>query len=307
RRSYIRRKRRENLEALAIKRRFDDVRNMLGVVVLHGDSGIPVYSRMIKEGFDDSLISAFITAISQFRAEFVVDQKSWIVTPISDIIHAVRTQNLVCAFITTGSPTKTQEERMMAFARAVGFVFDTEYEEAPILSIDEVDEGRFDELFNEMLDMNLHRRHKIIDTKGLPSGPKCLRKEISELKASDGFELEEMADRMAVCGLEEARVYKMILDAISNDQIVPVEGELEPEAKSSPDAIDESEIIPIVEADTLDEEIEVTKPEEVTPPSDDSSDTDSFLDDVESLLKSEKEDKNGDDDEVDNPERLDLS
>ncbi|MHA1906568.1 MAG: hypothetical protein ACW98Y_04685, partial [Candidatus Thorarchaeota archaeon] len=308
RRSYIRRKRRENLEALAVKRRFDDVRNMLGVVVLHGDSGIPVYSRMIKGGFDDSLISAFITAISQFRAEFVIDQKQWIVTPISDIIHAVRTQNLVCAFITTGSPTKTQEERMMAFARAVGFVFDTEYEDAPVLSIDETDEERFDELFNEMLDMNLHRRHKIVDTKGLPSGPKCLKKEISDLRASESFELEEMAERMASCGLEEARVYKVIMDAITNSQVIPVEGLIEPDSEPSPDAIDESELIPLVKADTVEEVEEVsTPPEDDTSSSEEESDPESFIDDVETLLVAKKEDKDDDDSDIDNPERLDLS
>ncbi|MFW9954352.1 MAG: hypothetical protein ACFFD3_07350, partial [Candidatus Thorarchaeota archaeon] len=235
RKSYIRKKRKENIEALAIKRRFDDVRNMLGVVVLHRVSGIPVYSRMIRGGFDDSLISAFITAISQFRREFDVDQKEWVITPISDIIMAVRTQNLVCAFITLGSPTPTQEERMIQFARAVGFVFDSDFEDAPILTIDELSEKRFDDLFNEMLDMHLHRRHKIVSTGKIPKGPRCLSKAIDELKKIGAFNLEEMANRMATCGIEEARVYKIIMDAIEHKDLIPVDDiDSIPDDKSSP-------------------------------------------------------------------------
>ncbi|MDF1538573.1 MAG: hypothetical protein P1Q69_06690 [Candidatus Thorarchaeota archaeon] len=223
RRSYRRRKRKENIQALAVKRRFDDVRNMLGVVVLHKDSGIPVYSRMLKGGFDDSLISAFITAISQFRQEFDVSQKEWEITPISDIIMAVRTQNLVCAFITSGNPTKTQEERMIRFAKAVGLMFDSDFAEAPVLSIDEESETRFDDLFDEMLDMHLHRRHMIVDSKHLPKGPKCLNRTISDLEATKGFELEDMAEKIAACGLEEARVYKIIMDAIDRKDLVQIE------------------------------------------------------------------------------------
>ncbi|MFW9851090.1 MAG: hypothetical protein ACFFF4_18340, partial [Candidatus Thorarchaeota archaeon] len=307
RRSYTRRKRKENLEALSIKRRFDDVRNMLGVIVLHKDSGIPVYSRMIKGGLDDSLISAFITAISQFRAEFVIDEKLWEVTPISDIIMAVRTQNLVCAFITTGSPTKTQEDRMIQFARAVGYVFDSEFDEAPILSISETDEGRFDQLFNEMLDMNLHRPHKIIDTKGLPRGPKCLKAAINELQNSDGFALEEMADRMAACGLEEARVYKIIMDAIENSRVIPIEGYTDPDSTPSSDAIDESSIFPVVDADSFRKSSEEATPDHIDTEDKASKDAEKFIDDVESLLVAEKEDTSDEDSDVDNPERLDLS
>ena len=198
RRTLRKRERKQNLEALAIKRRFDDVKNMVGVVVLHKDSGIPVYSRMLRAGFDDSLISAFITAISQFRSEFDVTEREWQVTPISDIIMAVKTQNLICAFITMGTPTATQEERMIQFAKSVGFVFDSNFEEAPILTIDDKTEDRFDELFDELLDINLHQMHKIVDIKGLPKGPKCLNQTINEFRSLEGFQLDDMADRMAI-------------------------------------------------------------------------------------------------------------
>ena len=253
RRFYNQRKRRENIEALAIKRRFDDVRNMLGVVVLHSKSGLPIYSRMVKGGFDESMLSAFITAISSFRSEFDASPKEWEISPISDIIMAVRTQNLICAFITMGSPTKTQEERIIQFAKAVGSLFDIDFEVAPTLTIDDMDESRFDELFDEMLDMHLYRKHMIVDTKGFPRGPKCLNTAISELQEAESFELEEMAKKMAACGLEEAKVYKIIMDAITNLQIVPIMGMDIPVSTHSSDAVEESETIPIDESDTIED------------------------------------------------------
>jgi hypothetical protein len=70
-----RRRKAEYIDALVVKRRFDDVRNLLGVIVLHKSSGIPIYSKLLKEGFDDSMLSGFIAAITQFRSEFEVDQK----------------------------------------------------------------------------------------------------------------------------------------------------------------------------------------------------------------------------------------
>ncbi|MFW9931065.1 MAG: hypothetical protein ACFFDR_00200 [Candidatus Thorarchaeota archaeon] len=284
RRYLNRRERRQNLEALAVKRRFDDVKNMVGVVVLHRESGIPVYSRMLRAGFDDSLISAFITAISQFRSEFDVTEKEWQITPISDIIMAVKTQNLVCAFITMGTPTPTQQERMIQFAKSVGFVFDSNFEEAPILTIDDVTEDRFDELFDELLDMNLHQKHKIIDIKGLPKGPKCLNQTISEFKSLDGFELDAMADRMAACGIEEARAYKLILDAIRNKQMIPIEDDETSEPKSD------------ITAEIIAHSIEDMDDE---PGSMDSelSEEDRFIDDVEAILKAEEDDKSEEDTE----------
>ena len=279
RRHLLKKQRKTNLEALAVKKRFDDVRNIVGVIVLHRVSGIPIFSRMLREGFDDSLISAFITAISQFRSEFDVDQKEWVITPISDIIMAVRTQNLVCAFITMGPPTSTQQERMIQFAKSVGFVFDSNFEEAPVLTIDAATEDRFDELFDELLDMNLHQKHRIADTKGLPKRPKCLNRTIAELRTSEGFELDDMADRMAACGIEEARAYKIILDAIHNGQLVPIGRDDDIADSPKHDDGPEKDMDTVIAEDI---------PKESTY-EEEKADRDKFVDDIESLLKAEKD------------------
>lgn len=225
RRSMNRKKWKENRAALAIKRRFDDVRNLLGIVVLHRHSGVPIYSRMLRGGFDENLISAFITAISQFRGEFDVQQSEWEIVPVSDIIVAIRTTNLVCAFITMNRPSSTQEEQMVKFAQAIGLSFDSKFEEPPLLVIDETTESQFDALLEDMLDIRLHMKHRIVTTTSLPSGPKCLDQVIADLEKTGVVDLDEMAEQITACGLEEARVYKIIWDEIKANHIVPVEGE----------------------------------------------------------------------------------
>ncbi|UCH05149.1 MAG: hypothetical protein JSW05_03015, partial [Candidatus Thorarchaeota archaeon] len=108
RRTYIRRERDRNFEATIVKRRFDDVQSLIGVIVLHKNTGIPIFSKMVKGGIDGMLISGFITAITNFRTEFNVDQEEGALTPISDIIRTVATENLICAFISLSSPSVAQ-------------------------------------------------------------------------------------------------------------------------------------------------------------------------------------------------------
>ncbi len=225
-----RRRKAEYIEALVVKRRFDDVRNLLGVIVLHRSSGIPIYSKLLKDGFDDSMLSGFIAAITQFRSEFEVDQKEWQIIPISDIIRTVSSQNLICAFITFGSPTGTQEEQMMQFARAIGFIFDSHFENAPIHVLDDETEGRFETLFDEMLDGVLLVKYRTVEAHKLSRNLRLLERGTAKMDKHDEFELEELASIMTRSGLEEARVYKTIMDGIEIGYLEPTDLEPNPDS-----------------------------------------------------------------------------
>ena len=146
RRNARKRRVRQNKITLAIKRRFDDVRSLMGVIVLHKDSGLPVYSKILREGLEETVISAFITAITSFRGEFDIESSSeeWGLIPISDIVRVISTNKLVCAFITTGNPTATQRERMIRFAKTVAFIFDDTMEDVPIVILDHHTTLQFD-------------------------------------------------------------------------------------------------------------------------------------------------------------------
>lgn len=214
---------RENKETLAIKRRFDDVRSLLGVIVLHKESGLPVYSKILREGLEETVISAFITAITSFRGEFDIETSSeeWGLIPISDIVRVISTNKLVCAFITTGNPSADQRERMIQFAKTVGFIFDETMEDVPVVVLDHHTTAQFNALFEDLLDGQLLRTYKLDDSKKFPTTT-CANERIAR-KHGVEFKLEELASEIASCGLEEGRVYKAIMVALENHYLVRTE------------------------------------------------------------------------------------
>jgi hypothetical protein len=211
---------RQNKITLAIKKRFDDVRSLLGVIVLHKDSGLPVYSKILRDGLEEAVISAFITAVTSFRGEFDIESSSeeWGLIPISDIVRVVSTDKLVCAFITTGNPSAEQRERMIQFAKTVGFIFDDSMSDVPIVVLDHHTTLQFDSLFDDILDGALLRTYKLDDAKKFPTSS-CADERIAQ-KHGEEFKLEELATEIASCGLEEGRVYQAIMKALENHLLV---------------------------------------------------------------------------------------
>jgi hypothetical protein len=220
RRSARKRRIRQNKITLAIKKRFDDVRSLLGVIVLHKDSGLPIYSKILREGLEESIISAFITAITSFRGEFDIESSSeeWGLIPISDIIRVISTDRLICAFITTGNPSAEQRERMIKFAKTVGFIFDDSMEEVPIVVLDHHTTLQFDSLFDDILDGALLGTYKLDDERKFPTST-CADERIAR-KHGEEFKLEELATEIAACGLEEGRVYQAIMKALENQFLI---------------------------------------------------------------------------------------
>ncbi|MGY5859122.1 MAG: hypothetical protein RTU63_07120 [Candidatus Thorarchaeota archaeon] len=221
------RKRRKNLEALQIKKRFDDVSNILGIIALHKKSGLPVYSKMIKGGFEEAMVSAFITAITHFRSEFEMDEKHWEfnVIPISDIISTVPTRSLIVAFITVRPPSKFQEVGMEAFGRATGAMFDELLAEEKSAVVDNEQTKILDTLFYDLLDGYLIERFRTSKEASFPKNMRCLQTAAEQLENGEGFKLEDLAKGMATCGIEESYAYKIVMDAIDEDLIEVAEGE----------------------------------------------------------------------------------
>jgi hypothetical protein len=226
-RAYSRRKRKQNLEALAVKRRFDDLKNLIGILVLHKRSGLPIYSKMLTTGFDSSMISAFITAIRNFRSEIETDtaEREFYLTPISDIVRVVATHSLLCAFITVSTPTPTQSEKMIEFAKAASFLFDDLFEMIPTEIVDNDTVEQFEYLFDEKLDGKLLKKFRMAEHEKFPRRLKCVEEKFEHLETTDGFELDDLAAGVASCGLEEARAYKIIIDYIEKGSIIPLNPE----------------------------------------------------------------------------------
>ncbi|MFX0054355.1 MAG: hypothetical protein ACFFAD_05450 [Candidatus Hermodarchaeota archaeon] len=296
RRAYTRRQRRRYIEAMVVKRRFDDVKSLLGVIVLHKNTGIPIYSKMLKEGLDELLLSGFVSAISTFRNEFNVSQENWVVTPISDIIRTVATENLLCAFISLAPPSKGQELRMVEFAEAIGFVFDHMYPEVPLTVLEPETEAQFNAFFDDIMDGRFLRDYTVSEGKTFPRKTKCIEERIHRIDDEDGFDLEELAKEMTSCGFEEARVYTIIMDAIEMGNLALASID-EVRADATPPPAEEpkmEEVEPdIVEADPEPEVVEppTIKVVRIDEPVSEKSDEEKFLEDVESLLSKENEEE----------------
>ena len=226
-RVYNTRKKRKNLEALHVKKRFDDVSNILGIIALHKKTGLPVYSKMIKGGFEEAMVSAFITAITHFRSEFEMDEKHWEfnVIPISDIISTVPTRSLIVAFITVRPPSKFQEVGMEAFGRATGAMFDELLAEQKSAVVDMEQTKILDTLYYDLLDGYLIERFRTTKDVSFPKNMRCLQTAAKELENGEGFRLEDLAKGMASCGIEETHAYKIVMDAIDEDLIEIAEEE----------------------------------------------------------------------------------
>ncbi|MHA2118286.1 MAG: hypothetical protein ACW98J_05145, partial [Candidatus Thorarchaeota archaeon] len=289
RRAYIRRQRKRYLEAMIVKRRFDDVKSLLGVIVLHKFTGIPIYAKMLKEGLDELLVSGFVSAISTFRSEFNVNQENWVVTPISDIIRTVATENLLCAFISLAPPSKGQELRMVEFAEAIGFVFDNMYTEVPLETIDSETAAQFNAFFDDIMDGRFLRDYTVSEGKSFPRKTKCIEERIHRIDDTGGFDLEELATEMTSCGLEEARVYTIIMDAIEMGNLALTSID-EVRADATPPPAEEPERL-VVEPAPEDSEPSTEIEIKIEEPATEVSDEEMFLEDVESLLSKDDDDK----------------
>ena len=240
RRSARKRRIRQNKITLAIKRRFDDVRNLLGVIVLQKDSGLPVYSKILREGLEEAVISAFITAITSFRGEFDIESSTeeWGLIPISDIVRVISTNKLICAFITTRNPSPEQRERMIKFAKTVGFIFDESMEDVPVVVLDQHTTRQFDTIFDDLLDGSLLQTYRLDETKKFSTST-CADERIAR-KQGEEFKLEELAEEIASCGLEEGRVYQAIMRALENQFLVTTdESPFSTEIIRAPESVEE--------------------------------------------------------------------
>ncbi len=218
-------RRQRNIEALSVKKRFDDVANIIGLIVLHKTSGVPLYSKILRGGFEEGMISAFVSAITSFRSEFGMDESHWEyeVIPISDIISAVATRNLICAFMTVSAPSASQQVKMEAYARSCGAMFDDLFGDVRGQVLDQETVKALDSLFYDLMDGNLLTLYKRRWDTALPRRLKCLLATASFIERPDGFLLGELAKGMTSCGIEESYAYKLILEAIEGQVLVQAE------------------------------------------------------------------------------------
>jgi hypothetical protein len=218
-----RRIRKKYSTALAIKNRFNDANNLLGFLVLHKLSGVPIYSKILKGGFEEAMLSAFITAIMHFRAEFEAggERPDYAIVPISEVIRTVPTEHLICAFITVSPPSKELENRMKNYARAIGMMLDESLAEPAARAIDIKIRKTFEWMFDDFMDGHLVRRYKVGEKK-FPKQLRFIEKAIPIEDRDGSFNLQPLVRLLISSGHSEDDVYIRIFKAIEEEYITPV-------------------------------------------------------------------------------------
>jgi hypothetical protein len=215
------RKKKQLANDLVNKRRFDDADNIIGVIILHKRSGIPIYSKMMKGGFEEGIVAAFITAVTHFREEFeMFDEESMAVIPISDIIRAVQTRNLICAVITVKSASVEHNRNMEEYARQIAKFLDDLLDGKPDGIIDKKIADMLDYIFNTTMDGFLLQYYKVATSERFPKRYQLLDEILQDTETRHCTKPVLLAKSLTSFGLTEARACTAVLEAIEKELIV---------------------------------------------------------------------------------------
>jgi hypothetical protein len=227
RRFYTATTTRRNVELLELKGRLEDAKNLIGLLVIQRNVGLSVYSKIIKGGFQESLLSSFISAISHFREEFSMDSPKWIAIPITEVITAVQSEELICVIITVESASMKLMNQLETFSREVGGLFD--YDEnvvTPIYRVlsEEVNET-FDNIFDSYFDGQLFNRFVGVK-RDLPDRLKPVASAFKTMDIDHGVTPETIIKSLSLLGFSERIAYRMVFEAIDEKYLIAAEKRL---------------------------------------------------------------------------------
>ncbi|MFW9892667.1 MAG: hypothetical protein ACFFFO_10715 [Candidatus Thorarchaeota archaeon] len=231
RRFYMSTTARWNLELLSLANRIDDTKNLIGVLVIHSSVGLPVYSRILKGGFQETILSSLISAISQFRTEFSMDEPKWTVIPITEMIMALQTESFICALITVESASETQKHQLESFGMEIGGFFDHDEDATKQVlqtpkRIDSMNE-LFNPIFEKHFDGALLKKYVGV-TKTLPSHLSPVAQAMKGMHIDHGVSPESIIKSVILLGFSERKAHMMVLEAIDNGFLIVAEKGLPP-------------------------------------------------------------------------------
>jgi hypothetical protein len=231
RRYYISITTRWNLELLSLESRIEDSKNLIGVLVIHRTVGLPVYSKIIKGGFQEALLSSFISAISHFRTEFSMDEPKWTAIPISEVILAVQTESFICATITLDSASDSQKSQLESFSLEIGGFYDYDDEATKqVLQTPKRMEfmaSTFDPLFDKHFDGGLMQRYVGVK-KNLPERLLPVAQAMKDMEIDHGVSPDSIIKSVILNGYNERRAHMMVLGAIDEGFLIVAEKKLPP-------------------------------------------------------------------------------
>jgi hypothetical protein len=232
-----RRQRRNTLrrqkELLDLRARFSDANNIIGFLAIQRTNGLPVYSRILKGGFEMSIISGFISAISNFAMEIRSEEKLWTPIPISEVVTAVQTKELICTLLTVDSPSPALITSLEESSRLIGSRFDSYPDILRMLSHDTATaleyKNEFDRFFATQFDFNLLASYSSYDLARKGEFP------LIELAIISGdlnrpFYVSELVRYLMTSGVEETNAYSMVIDAAESGFLLSLDKSVKDES-----------------------------------------------------------------------------
>ncbi|MFW9834028.1 MAG: hypothetical protein ACFFEK_08550, partial [Candidatus Thorarchaeota archaeon] len=216
-----------NLELLELKGRLEDAKNLIGLLVIQRKVGLSVYSKVIKGGFEETLLSSFISAISHFREEFSMDSPKWTAIPITEVITAVQSEELISVIITVESASTRQKIQLETLSREIGGLYD--YNDTIVTPIyrtlsDEVIET-FDKVFASYFDGALFVKY-VGAKKDLPERLAPIVSVFKTMKIDHGVTPEALIRELILLGFSERIAYRIVFEAIDDHYLIEAEKRL---------------------------------------------------------------------------------
>jgi hypothetical protein len=225
RRFYMTMMSKRNLELLILERRIDDAKNLIGLLVIHRSIGLPIYSNILKGGFQESLLSSLISAISQFRSEFSMDEPTWTAIPITEVITAVQTEALICAIITVEPASSRQKTQLEAFGREVGGLYDHEDDTIREMVRSPTLYDTFDSIFESYFDGQLIKKYVGVK-KDLPRHLNAVSRAIDTMDIDHGVTVDTIIKTTSLLGYSERIAHKLVLEAVDEGYLIAAEKKL---------------------------------------------------------------------------------
>jgi hypothetical protein len=218
-----------NLELLGLTRRIEDAKNLIGVLVIHRDVGLPVYSKILRGSFQEAVLSSFISAISQFRTEFSMDEPKWTAIPITEAITALQTEAFICAIITVDQASDSQRDQLESFGLEVGGFYDHDDEATKqVLHTPKriaLMSEQFDPIFDKHFDGALMKRYVGVK-KDLPKSLKPVSDGMKAIDIDHGVSPGAIIKSVMLLGFNERRSHSIVLEAIDNGYLIEAEKRL---------------------------------------------------------------------------------
>jgi hypothetical protein len=227
RQAFKKRTARRNLELLALESRFNDASNIIGFFVIHRATGLPIYSKVLRSGLEEALVSGFISAISHFRSEFDEEERLWSAIQISELITAVQTEVLICAIFTTSAPSPRQIESLESLGRATGALFDQETDTLTRIThaaeTADVFEKTFTQIFRDYFDGHLLDVYWGLNKELLAREHRPLEKAMAELDTGAGVKPTDLVKALVLAGTNELKAFRLVVNAIEDGLLISLE------------------------------------------------------------------------------------